>query len=111
MAPIQPILIVLVVTVGGLYLVMNRSRLVFQLASIGLVALGVAFISMPDLTNRIARMVGVGRGADLLLYILSIATAGAFLQLYRRNRTLEEKLTEVARQVALRNAHGPQPRS
>lgn len=107
MAPIQPILIVLVVTIGGLYLTMHRSRLVFQLANIALVALGVTFIAVPDLTNRVAHSVGVGRGADLLLYLLYVATAGAFLQLYRRNRAVDAKLTEVVRQVALRGAHAP----
>jgi hypothetical protein len=108
MTPIQPILIALIAVIGGIYLTMHRSRLVFRLANFALAGVGMWFVSDPDLTTRIAHKVGVGRGTDLLLYMLCLATASAFLQLYRQNRSLEEKLTAVVRQVAIQGAqeHG-----
>jgi hypothetical protein len=111
MIPIQAILVALLLLIGGIYLTTLPSRLVFRLALLGLLGMGVFFIFNPDLTTRIARSVGVGRGTDLLLYLFCLASIAVFLKLYKKNRTLEEKLTEVARQVALLGAHGPERKS
>jgi hypothetical protein len=67
----------------------------------------VLFVINPELTTRLAHSVGVGRGTDLLLYLFCLASTTVFLTLYKKNRTVEEKLTEVAREVALLGAHGP----
>jgi hypothetical protein len=107
MLPIQAILIALLVLIGGIYLTTLSSRLASRLAVLGLLAMGVLFVTNPDLTTRIARSVGVGRGTDLLLYLFCLASITVFLKLYKKNRTVEEKLTEVARQVALLGAQGP----
>jgi hypothetical protein len=107
MLPIQAILIALLLLIGGIYLMALSSRLVSRLALLSLVAAGVIFVINPDLTTRIAHSVGVGRGTDLLLYLFCLASLMLFLKLYRKNRAIEEKLTEVARQVALRGAQAP----
>jgi hypothetical protein len=107
MLPIQAILIALLLLIGGIYLTALASRLVSRLALLSLVGTGVVFVINPDLTTRIAHSVGVGRGADLLLYLFCLASVTAFLKLYKRHRAMEEKLTEVARQVALQSAQSP----
>ena len=107
MLPIQAILVALLLLIAGIYLTTLSSRLVSRLAVLGFLAAGVLFVINPDLTTRIARAVGVGRGTDLLLYLFCLASITVFLKLYKKNRTVEEKLTEVARQVALLGAQGP----
>jgi hypothetical protein len=107
MLPIQAILIALLLLIGGIYLTALSSRLVSRLALLTLVAAGVVFVINPDLTTRIAHSVGVGRGTDLLLYLFCLASFTVFLKLYKKNRAMEEKLTEVARQVALQGARAP----
>lgn len=107
MLPIQAILVALLVLIGGIYLTTLSSRLASRLAVLGLLGMGVLFVINPDLTTRIARSVGVGRGTDLLLYLFCLASIAMFLKLYKKNRNVEEKLTEVARQVALLGAQGP----
>lgn len=107
MLPIQAILVALLLLIGGIYLTTLSSRLMSRLAVLGLLAAGVLFVINPDLTTRIARAVGVGRGTDLLFYLFCLASITVFLKLYKKNRTVEEKLTEVARQVALLGAQGP----
>lgn len=107
MVPIQAILITLIVLIGGVYLITVSSRLVSRLVNLVLIGLGVLFVVSPELTTRIAHSVGVGRGTDLLLYLLCLVTISLFLRLYRKNRVLEEELTQVARQVALMSASQP----
>jgi len=107
MLPIQAILIALLLLIGGIYLTALSSRLVSRLAMLSLIATGVVFVINPDLTTRIAHSVGVGRGTDLLFYLFCLASVTVFLKLYKKNRAVEEKLTEVARQVALQGARGP----
>jgi len=107
MLPIQAILIALLVLIGGIYLTALSSRLVSRLALLSLVAAGVVCVINPNLTTRIAHRVGVGRGTDLLLYLFCLASVTLFLKLYKKNRAIEEKLTEVARQVALQGAQAP----
>jgi hypothetical protein len=104
---IQPILIILILAIGGVYLTLHRSRLVFRLANLTLVGMGVLFVVNPDLSTRLARSIGVGRGTDLLLYALCVATASTFLHLYRKSRALEERLTEAMRHIALQSAKNP----
>src|SRR5882724_7719656 len=104
MLPIQAILVALLLLIGGIYLSTLSSRLASRLALLGLLAAGVLFVINPELTTRIAHGVGVGRGTDLLLYLLCLASITAFLKLYKKNRSVDEKLTEVARQVALLGA-------
>jgi len=107
MIPIQAILVVLLILIGGTSLA-TSSRLASRLAVLGLLSLAVLFVVSPDLTTRLAHLVGVGRGTDLLLYMFCLASIAVFLKLYKKNRAVEEKLTEVARQVALRGAREPE---
>jgi len=63
------------------------------IASIGVIA--------PHLTTRVALWFGVGRGADLLLYMLVIAFIGSLGMQSRRAIELGRKTTLVARRVAI----------
>src|ERR1700680_2798356 len=107
MLPIQAILVTLLLLIGGIYVTTLSSRLASRLAVLGLLAAGALFVINPDLTTRVAHSVGVGRGTDLLLYLFCLASITVFLKLYKKNRAMEEKLTEVARQVALQGAQAP----
>ena len=50
---------------------------------------------------------GVGRGADLLLYALVVAFLISILSEFRRNTRLERQITQLARRVALDGAPDP----
>src|ERR1700719_1714286 len=104
MIPIQAILLAMLLLIGGVYFTTLSSRLASRLAVLGLLGMGVLFVINPDLTTRIARSVGVGRGTDLLLYLFCLPSLTMFLKLYKKHRSAEEKLTQVARQVALLGA-------
>ncbi|WP_432565686.1 DUF2304 domain-containing protein [Kineococcus sp. SYSU DK003] len=76
---------------------------------LGLLALlAVASILAPGAVTVVARTLGVGRGTDLLLYGLVIAFLGALVSAYRRQRSLESRLTELTRRLALDESEPPE---
>jgi small membrane protein len=61
-------------------------------------------ILFPYTTTRIARLMGIGRGADLILYIAILAGLSCSFYFYARSRRLEILVTEIIRREAL---HAP----
>ncbi len=57
----------------------------------------------PGITNRLADLVGVGRGADLVLYGSVIVLLLLVFQLHIAHDRLERSLTELVRRDALRD--------
>lgn len=64
-------------------------------------------VFVPQVWTFAAQLLGVGRGADLLLYITVLAFLGFVATTYRRFRRLEHDITELARKVALATASSP----
>ena len=59
--------------------------------------LGAAtFIAIPRSTTTLAGWLGIGRGADLILYIATLGGLGASLYFYSRFRKLEVLVTGLA---------------
>ena len=58
---------------------------------------------IPQVTNRIAGFLGVGRGADAVLYISSIVLFYTMFRLYGKLEHLEHQLSEMTKKIALRD--------
>ncbi len=64
--------------------------------------IGIAFIIWrPEVTNLLANVVGVGRGADLMLYAAVIVLLLLVFHLHIAHDRLERQLTELVRREAL----------
>jgi len=63
----------------------------------------------PDSTVRVARLLGIGRGADLLLYCSVLAMLVGFFYVYIRFRRMDRQLTLLVRELAIRNPSLPPP--
>jgi hypothetical protein len=70
--------------------------------------LGSVLVLFPELTNRTAHAVGVGRGADLVLYCFVLVTLVAIFNIHLRLRSYSETTTELARSLALISAGRPE---
>lgn len=81
-----------------------RHQAIRRLLLIGFVALAVVAVLFPPMLTQVAQFVGVGRGADLLLYGLTITFLGFVAASYRRMRVMEQHLTVLARELAIREA-------
>jgi hypothetical protein len=66
-----------------------------------LVALAITFILVPDLTNQLANFMGVGRGTDLIVYFFIPVTLFACINLYIREKQLEQRIFRLTSELAI----------
>lgn len=67
------------------------------------VAAGVA-ISVPNLVQKVAELLGIGLGANLVLYLFALAFLWSSFYFYSRCLRLEREITELTRHIAIRDA-------
>lgn len=67
--------------------------------------IGVAI--WPKTTDFLAAQVGVGRGADLLVYLAILFLLFAQFRLFVRTQRLHEQQTELVRRIAIERAASP----
>jgi len=70
------------------------------------VAFGAFLIWFPGVTDRFAELFGVGRGADLVLYLWVVITLALIVFLYLKLAALSRRLTRLTRAVALGHPRG-----
>ena len=70
--------------------------------------IGFYFVWIPSHATRVAEFVGIGRGADLVLYVWACISLIVLLNLHLKLRTQHELLTQLARSIALANATVPE---
>ena len=63
--------------------------------------IAIIVIIFPNSSNDLAHVVGVTRGADLLLYILTLSFLFTVLNLYMTRKSEHQRLVALARKVAL----------
>lgn len=61
----------------------------------------VVFILSPNALNYIARLVGVGRGADLLLYCFFFLFLAFAINVYVKFKKEQDRVYRIARKLAL----------
>ena len=61
-------------------------------------------VAWPALTTRIAQALGIGRGANLVLYCAVVTMLIGFFMVYARLRRLRREITLVVRHLAIRDA-------
>ena len=110
------ILLIQVVLVVGILIISarllrGRGARVVALRRIGMLAfaaLAIASILFPETWTRVAKLVGVGRGTDMVLYALVVAFLSTTVTTYLRFREMEVRYTALARRMALAEAESRQ---
>ena len=75
-----------------------------RLAFFAFIAVNAWAIIRPNDVTWVANQLGVGRGADLVLYLLVAAFVLAMLNTYLRFREMDRRYTELGRTLAIREA-------
>lgn len=78
-----------------------RHQAVRRVLLVGFVLITAATVLFPAILTRAARLVGVDRGTDLLLYLLVIAFLSFITTTYRRMKIMDRRITELTRELAL----------
>lgn len=99
-----PLLLALIIT----YFKRLRSTLLDRIIVLSLGAVGIMMVLFPNLTQSLAQILGVGRGADLITYFGLVGLAFLIILQYDKIRKLETKITSVTRDEALRKANSPE---
>ena len=74
----------------------------------GLLWAGAAVtIFRPGVTGELAALFGIGRGADLVMYLAVLAGIVVTRYFYSRTRRLENLVTQLVREEAIENAVMP----
>lgn len=101
------IVLLVVVAVGLVYV--SRLQGARDLAMRRILALLFAILAAvaiiyPPVISAVAAFLGVGRGTDLLLYMLVIVVLATWLVQWRYNIAVQARLTELTRALALSEA-------
>ena len=65
---------------------------------------GLYFVWFQEEANALAKFVGIGRGADLILYTWVLISLLLLVNLHLKLRAQSEVITELGRAIALANA-------
>ena len=79
-----------------------------RLLIIAFAVFAVAAVIFPGVLTRVANTVGVGRGADLLLYATVLVLLGFLALQEARTKAAEKRTTYLARRLALDEAEQPE---
>lgn len=85
----------------------SRSAALRRLSGVLLLCGAAVAVVWPDAVSHLAVMMGVGRGSDLVLYLLAVVSLFVWLSLYRRIHDLEHRLVLLTRRIALHDAEHP----
>lgn len=102
--------IILILIILGIFIWFIRSRSISHVNAIkklGLIVfilLAIISVLFPSITTFVANLVGVGKGADLLLYLLTLAFLFFVLNQYNKSKDEEKKINELSRKIALMEA-------
>lgn len=81
-----------------------RIRASKRIAFFVFIAVNIYAVLLPDHTTWFARQLGIGRGTDLVVYLLVVAFVFGMLNTFLRQREISEHLTNLARTTAIREA-------
>ena len=101
MTGIQIVLLTGIAFISLYFFIRWKKRLLDILLLSAMILCAVAFIIWPNLTQDIAKKLGVGRGADLVFYISILIFWFVVLKLYSRIRKLEQMITQMIRKDTL----------
>lgn len=63
-------------------------------------------VARPEVSSVFARLIGVGRGADAVVYLALVAAFYLIFRLFARLEDVDRRLTKIVREEALKDLNG-----
>lgn len=101
MMPIQILLLLALTVIALIYFRLTKYRLGPLVLLLFVFSTGVFAVNFPDTTTKIANLLGVERGTDLLLYATVIFLCGVCAAVYGKFREIDERFTLLVRELSL----------
>lgn len=83
----------------------GRTRRIISSLRASVWLLALFLILVPSATNRVAEILSIGRGADVVLYLTVITFLLSFFYLLHAVESQREQITLLVRRIALQNPH------
>ena len=96
---VAPLLVTLVVR--ELFRLRSRAWRAISFIRLAVWTMAMVLVVNPDLTVPAARLLGIERGVDLVVYLFILGSITISLYLYSRQDRLERKLVHLVRERAL----------
>jgi hypothetical protein len=102
--------IILIAAFAALFLKALRSRSAHsanawkKMGFVLLMILVVVAVLAPDMVSVVAQLIGVGRGTDLVLYMVSVTFGFYVVNQYLRGQESRHQLHQLARRIAILEA-------
>lgn len=87
---------------------LGRSLPVVRLGLFAVVLTALIFVWFPQFSNDLAKIAGIGRGADLIIYLWIVLSLFLIFRLHLKLREQSENLTKLSRMFALMEGGGEQ---
>lgn len=81
----------------------GRTRRIISSLRASVWLLGLFLILVPSATNRVAEILSIGRGADVILYLTVITFLLSFFYLLHAVESQREQITLLVRRIAIQN--------
>lgn len=101
---LSQVVILLAILAFALYAFSARTVLRDRIIYLALTCTGVTLALYPELSTRVANLIGIGRGADLLLYVFVLFSLFHYASLASQLKRMEQQITMLARVLAINGA-------
>jgi hypothetical protein len=98
------LILFLLMVILVLFLLLKRRQGMDRLLLFIFMLIGIVSIWAPGLTTRIANLVGIGRGVDLVIYLFIIFNLFFVVYMLSEHNQLLRMITALVREVAMINA-------
>lgn len=109
---IQAILTIIIIglLIRGVVVLRKRQLSLYVSMAWALLWLAALIVVLwPDLTSQIAVAVGIGRGADLVVYVSVLTIFGILFKILVHFDSIDQRITHLAQSMALRDYERKQP--
>ncbi|MBA3393831.1 MAG: DUF2304 domain-containing protein [Deltaproteobacteria bacterium] len=89
----------------GWFVFLRRNKMPFHIVMVfALLGAGGIAVIAPETTQEIADFVGVGRGADLVMYVSIVAILFVLVRYYAKFVEMQRNVTQLTRELAIMRA-------
>ena len=99
------VLLLVMISLSFVFFLKNSHKVAIKawkrLALIGLLTLAILAVIFPEIVDDVAKAIGIGRGADLLLYATVVAFIFVTLNIYVKFREVSSRQEKIISHMAL----------